>query len=57
MERSLPKQQSSVKTDTKLLWDHLKENNKSNLKVNVWAVHNQFSTVWLSDCDGKQQYL
>jgi hypothetical protein len=48
MERSL-QQQYGVQKDAKGLWVQLKEDSKSNVKLNVWALRDEMSAVGLSD--------
>jgi hypothetical protein len=55
MERSL-QQQYGVKKDRKELWDQLKEDYKSKVKLNVWALRDQMSVGRLSDCENVQEY-
>jgi hypothetical protein len=55
MERSL-QQQYGVQKDAKALWDQLKEDYKSKVKLNVWAVRDEMSAVRLSDCENVQEY-
>jgi len=55
MESSL-QQQYGVQKDTKALWDQLKEDYKSRVKLNVWALRDLMSAVGLSDCENVQQY-
>ena len=55
MERSL-QQQYGVQKDAKALWDHLKEDYKSKVKLNVWALRDEMSAVRLSDCENVQAY-
>jgi len=55
MERSL-QQQFGVQKDAKALWDQLKEDYKSKVKLNVWALRDEMSAVRLSDCENVQEY-
>jgi len=55
MERSL-QQQYGVQKDAKTLWDQLKEDYKSKVKLNVWALRDEMSAVRLSDCENVQEY-
>jgi len=55
MERSL-QQQYGVQKDAKALWDQLKEDYKSKVKLNVWALRDEMSAVRLSDCENVQEY-
>jgi len=55
MERAL-QQQYGVQTDSKALWDQLKEDYKSKVKLNVWALRDKMSAVRLSNCDNVQEY-
>jgi hypothetical protein len=55
MERSL-QQQYGVQKDAKALWDQLKEDYKSKVKLNVWALRNKMSAVKLSNCENVQEY-
>jgi len=55
IERSL-QQQYGVQKDAKALWDQLKENYKSKVKLNVWALRDEMSTVKLSNCENVQKY-
>ena len=55
MERSL-QQQYGVQKDAKALWDQLKEDSKSKVKLNVWALRDEMSAVRLSDCENVQEY-
>jgi len=55
MERSLH-QQYGVQKDAKALWDQLKEDYKSKVKLNVWALCNDMSAVKLSNCENVQEY-
>ena len=55
MERSL-QQQYGVQKDSKALWDQLKEDYKSKVKLNVWALRDEMSAVKLSNCENVQQY-
>jgi hypothetical protein len=55
MERSL-QQQYGVQKDTKVLWDQLKEDNKSKLKLNVWGLQDEMSAVRLGECENVQDY-
>jgi hypothetical protein len=49
-------QQYGVQKDAKALWDQLKEDYKSKVKLNVWALHDEMSAVKLSDCKNVQEY-
>jgi len=55
MERSL-QQQYGVQKDAKALWDQLKEDYKSKVKLNVWALRDEISAVKLRDCENVQEY-
>jgi hypothetical protein len=55
MERSL-QQQYGVQKDAKALWDQLKEDYKSQVKLNVWALRDEMSAVKLSNCENVQEY-
>jgi len=55
MEQSL-QQQYSVQKDTKALWDHLKKDYKSMVKLKVWALRGEMSAVRLSDYENVQEY-
>jgi len=55
MERSL-QQQYGVQKDAMALWDQLKEDDKSKVKLNVWALRDEMSAVKLRDCDNVQEY-
>jgi hypothetical protein len=55
MERSL-QQQYGVQNDAKALWDQLKEDYKSKVKLNVWALRDEMSAVKLRDCKNVQEY-
>jgi len=55
MERSLH-QQYGVQKDAKALWDQLKEDYKSKVKLNVWALRDKMSAVRLSNCENVQEY-
>jgi len=55
MERSL-QQQYGVQKDAKALWDQLKEDYKSKVKLNVWALRDEMSAVKLSICENVQEY-
>jgi len=55
MERSL-QQQYGVQKDAKALWDQLKEDYKSRVKLNVWALREEISAVKLRDCENVQEY-
>jgi len=56
MERSL-QQQYGVQKDAKALWDQLKEDYKSKVKLNVWALRDEMSAVKLSNCENVQEYV
>jgi len=53
MDRSL-QQQYGVQNDAKGLWDQLKEDYKSKVKLNVWALSDEMSAVKLRDCEDVQ---
>jgi len=55
MERSL-QQQYGIQKDAKALWDQLKEDYKSKVKLNVWALRDEMSAVKLRDCENVQEY-
>jgi hypothetical protein len=55
MERSL-QQQYGVQKDAMVLWDQLKEDNKSKLKLNVWGLQDEMSAVRLGECENVQDY-
>jgi len=55
MEWSL-QQQYGVQKDAKALWDQLKEDYKSKVKLNVWALRDEMSVVKLRDCENVQEY-
>jgi len=55
VERSL-QEQYGVQKDAKALWDQLKEDYKSKVKLNVWALHDEMSAVKLSNCENVQEY-
>jgi hypothetical protein len=55
MERSL-QQQYGVQKDAKALCDQLKEDYKSKVKLNVWALRDEMSAVRLGDCENVQEY-
>jgi hypothetical protein len=55
MERSLH-QQYGIQKNAKALWDQLKEDYKSKVKLNVWALRDVMSAVRLSDCEDVQEY-
>jgi len=55
MEKSL-QQQYGVQKDAKALWDQLKEDYKSQVKLNVWALRDEMSVVKLSNCENVQEY-
>jgi len=55
MERPL-QQQYGIQKDAKALWDQLKEDYKSKVKLNMWALRNKMSAVKLSDCENVQEY-
>jgi hypothetical protein len=38
------------------LWDQLKENDNTKVKLNVWALQDGMSAVRLSDCENVQEY-
>jgi hypothetical protein len=55
MKRSL-QQQYGVQKDAKALWDQLKEDYKSMVKFNVWALRDEMSAVKLSNSENVQEY-
>ena len=55
MQRSL-QQQYGMQKDAKALWDQLKEDYKSKLKLNVWDLRDEMSAVKLSNCENVQEY-
>jgi len=55
MERSL-QQQYGVQQDAKALWDQLKEDFKSKVKLIEWALQDEMSSVRLGDCENVQNY-
>jgi hypothetical protein len=55
IERSL-QQQYCVQKDAKALWEQLKEDYKSKVKLNVSALRDEMSAVRLSDCENVQEY-
>jgi len=55
MERSL-QQQYGVQKDAKALWDQVKEDYKSKVKLNVWALREEMSAVKLRDSANVQEY-
>jgi hypothetical protein len=55
MERSF-QQQYGVQKNAKAVWDQLKEDNKSKVRRNVWALHDKMSAVKLSNCENVQEY-
>ena len=55
MERSL-QQQYGVQKDAKALWDQLKEDYRSNVKMNVWSLRDEMSAVRLCECENVQEY-
>ena len=55
MERSL-QQQDGVQKNAKAWWNQLKENYKSKVKLNVWALRDEMAAVKLRDCDNVQEY-
>ena len=55
IERSL-QQQYGVQKDTKALWDQLKEDYKSKVKLNVWALQDEMSAVKFRDSKNVQEY-
>jgi hypothetical protein len=55
MEMSLQHQYGVLK-DAKALWDQLKEEYKSKVKLNVWALRDKLSAVKLSNCENVQEY-
>jgi hypothetical protein len=50
MEWSL-QPQYGIQKDAKVLWDQLKEDYKSKVKANVWALGDEMSAVKLRDCE------
>jgi len=40
----------------KALWDQLKEDYKSKVKLNVWALLDEMSAVKLRDCENVQEF-
>jgi len=55
LERSL-QQQYGIPKDAKALWDQLKEDYKSKVKLNVCALHDEMSAVKLSNCENVHEY-
>jgi hypothetical protein len=55
MEKSL-QQRSGVQKHAKALWDWLKEDYKSKVKLNVWALRDEMSAVKLRDCENVQEF-
>jgi hypothetical protein len=55
IERSW-QQQYGIQKDAKVLWDQLKEDYKSKVKLNVWALRDEMSAVRLSDCENVPEY-
>jgi len=55
MKRSL-QQQYGVQKDAKALWDQLKEDYKTKVKLNVWALRDEMSAVKLNNCENVQEY-
>jgi hypothetical protein len=55
MERSL-QQQYGVQKDVKARWDQLKEDFKSKVKLNVWALRDEISAVKVRDRENVQEY-
>jgi len=55
MGRSLH-QQYGIQKHAKALWDQLKEDYQSKVKLNVWALRDEMSAVRLSDCENIQGY-
>jgi hypothetical protein len=55
MERSL-QLQYGIPYGTQTLWNQLKEDNKSNMKLNVCALPVQITLVILGNCENMQQY-
>jgi hypothetical protein len=55
MARSLEKQ-FGIQKDAKALCDRLKEDYKSKVKFNMWALHDEMSAVKLSNCKNVQEY-
>jgi hypothetical protein len=49
-------QQCGVQKDEKVLWDQVKEDYKSKLKHNVWALQHEMSAVKLMDYENVQEY-
>ena len=40
----------------KALWDQLKEDYKSKVQLNVWALQDEMSAVKLRDCENVQEF-
>jgi len=55
MERSL-QQPYGVQNDAKVLLNQLKEDYKSKVKLNVWALRDEMSAVKLSNCENVPEY-
>jgi len=55
MERSL-QPQHGIQKDAKTLWNQLKEDYKSKVKLNEWALRDEMLAVMLSDCKNVQEY-
>ena len=55
METSL-QQQYGVQKDSKALWDQLKEDYKSKVRLNVYALRDEMSALQLRDCENVQEY-
>jgi hypothetical protein len=55
MERSW-RQQYGVQQDAKALWDQLKQEYKSKVKLNMWASQDEMSAVELRDCENVREY-
>jgi hypothetical protein len=49
-------QQYGVQKEAMELWDQLKKDYTSKLKLNVWALRNEMSAVKLRNCENIQQY-
>jgi hypothetical protein len=46
-----------LQKDAKTLWDQLKEDYKSKVKLNVWALQDKMSAVKLRHCENVQVYV
>jgi hypothetical protein len=55
MERSL-QQQYGIQKEAKALWNPLKEDYKSKVKLYEWALQDEMEVVRLSDCENVQEY-